>query len=196
MSQTAVADPTAVADSSSGSESGESDGDGPPSTRSTASAKTVGSSISHSIGRSCPSKDITVKPSPEEPWQVAADDADTTDRRGGASYVVLSGNWGHLVKTHFTKHRNKDLLQEPCHILALQEADEDLWRTLTAEASSSEQSTELSGEDRQKRRYIAVLGKLGPKDNTTLLCAVRTSLFTRIIRSMERRKKKAKEKIR
>ena len=177
MSRSAVAEPN---DSPGGPPGLGSEGS--DSARSTATARSAALSASACpIGTSCESAlvDIRIEPRPERPWQVLADDAEATDQRGEGSYGVLTGNWGHLVQKKWTEHRNKDLLSGPYHILALQEADAELHKTLTGEASISEQAAEQSREDRQGRPYIAVLGELAPGE-TTLLCAVRTSLFSRI----------------
>ena len=155
------------------------DNDGSESEHSTATAHTAKLSVGACpIGTSCPSEDINIETGPESPWEEYAPDAEKTDQRGGGSYVLLTGNWGHLVQKHTVSHRSEDLLREPCHILALQEADADLCRTLTGGASISERAAAPSREDRQQRRYIAILGALAPGDNTSLLFAVRTSLFS------------------
>ena len=142
MSRSAVAEPN---DSPGGPPGLGSEGS--DSARSTATAVTaLSAALSASacpIGTSCDIK--IVEPLPEAPWQVLADDADATDQRGEGSYGVLTGNWGHLVQKKKTEHRNKDLLRGPYHILALQEADAELHKTLTGEASISEQAANNRG---------------------------------------------------
>ena len=112
MSQSAVAEPNGSPHSPRGPPGLGSDGG--DSARSTETAYTAALSTNACpIGTSSPSKDIKIEPSPELPWQVEADDAQQTDQRGGGNYVVLTGNWGHLVQKQWTKHRNEDLLREP-----------------------------------------------------------------------------------
>ena len=138
-----------------------------------------------------------IKPTADKPWQVSAVDAAATDDRGVGIYGVATGNWGHLKKKPWVEHRNLDLRCGPYHLLALQEADNDLLQALQAEAIISKHAAAQSWEDRQERGYIAVLGHL-VGDDTSLLFACRTSLFSQIDvlleRKVEGRQKKKQEK--
>ena len=102
---------------------GPEDGSDEDERSSNGSSRTACTRGSLTISTDCSYQGIHSEPTEDEPWIVRALDAAATDENGAGTFGLMTGNWGNIQKRDRRAHRNRDLLSEPSHLLALQEAD-------------------------------------------------------------------------